>query len=487
MNNIKRLETEVCIIGAGISGLNAACTLLESPESPFSSDDIVILEAQDRIGGRLFTDRSSSKLGLSYDLGASWYHDSLNNVVLNDLLKEHVIEFSRDCFYDDKERVVYAEETTGPIDSRDLKLRQVVKDIEKYIEIYYFENLEVNDVPLYEIVARFIEEKNQFLTDDQKLFCGRMLRYLECWYGITWDKISARYSIMDHQGRDVFNKSGYDVLLKRMLKTIPMERIYLKHPVKSIDRTNSKYIRSVAVQAGDLLVYCKYVIVTVPLSILSLTAESPFAIEWRPPLSPNISNSFSKMHFGALGKVIFEFDDIWWDENEERFEIMASEAKNRDLSQTLTQTPKPFTYPTFVLNYAAIQTPLSGSGGSLLILTPSPLTEYLENHPEEAWNYYKPMLAKLVKEKHSMSDPINVITSGWTKNPYIRGSYSSLEVGDDPTDLIVQLSNEFPGSLDNRVRFAGEHTILDGCGCVHGAYLSGSREAKWIINHVKSS
>src|SRR6185436_9466742 len=51
------------VVGAGISGLSAA------REMRYSGIKVTVLEARDRIGGRVWTDRS---LGLPVDMGAGW-------------------------------------------------------------------------------------------------------------------------------------------------------------------------------------------------------------------------------------------------------------------------------------------------------------------------------------------------------------------------------------------------------------------------------
>ncbi|CUM56978.1 unnamed protein product [Debaryomyces fabryi] len=478
----KPIEVEVCIIGGGVSGLKAAHTLLNYSESKYSSKDLILLEAQDRLGGRIFTDRTSSKLGLSYDLGASWFHDSLNNVVLEESINDGSFNVMEDGYYDDKDMKVFASDKDGPLDVNDMRLHRVAEDLEKFIELYYFDDLDKKDMPLYKIVGMFMEKHSSRLTTEQKKYCNTMLRYLELWYGITWDKISAKYSIMDHQGRNLFNKKGYDFVINKLSRDIPEDRILLAHPVTSIIRNNKNGDKKVAVEsANGPTVYCNYLIVTVPQSILSLSPLHIHGITWTPPLPSNITNALESIHFGALGKVIFEFDSCWWDINEDRFEILADSTDDSLLSESLKLPPKSFSFPVFAVNYAAVHKN-STKGASLCILTQSPLTDYLESHPDQAWSYFKPMLAKLKFSDHEVSDPINTITSNWTNNPYVRGSYSAVESGDDPLDIITQLSGEHDcGLTDKNIRFAGEHTILDGSGCVHGAYMSGQREAIWIL------
>jgi monoamine oxidase len=62
----------VIIIGAGAAGLAAAAMMAES------GIEVRVLEARDRIGGRVWTDTS---LGMPLDLGASWIHGTSGNPV----------------------------------------------------------------------------------------------------------------------------------------------------------------------------------------------------------------------------------------------------------------------------------------------------------------------------------------------------------------------------------------------------------------------
>nr|BAF93947.2 diacetylspermine oxidase [Debaryomyces hansenii] len=475
------IEVDACIVGGGVSGLKAFHTLLHHSQSKFNAENLVLVEAQNRLGGRIHTDHKSSKLGLSYDLGAAWFHDSLTNVVLKESIEDKSFNVSKDGYYDDKDIKVYASDSEKPLEINQAKLHRVAEDIEKFIELYFFEELDKEDIALCEIVEIFKAKYDDRLTEDQKRYCGLMLRYLELWYGITWDKISSKFAIMAHQGRNLYNKKGYDFVINKLLSKIPSDRVLLDHAVTFIDRNNKGHGKRVLVEcANGQQIFCNYLVVTVPQSILALSPDSSHGITWTPPLPKNVCEALSKIHFGALGKVIFEFDAIWWSESEDRFEILADQVPNNSsLSAPLKGPPEKFTFPTFAINYSAMH---GSSKASLALLTQSPLTEYVESHPEKAWSYFKPMLSKLAIDNKHVSDPINTITSNWTNNPYIRGSYTAVHTGDDPLDLITQLSGEHGcGLSEKNIRFAGEHTTIDGSGCVHGAYMSGEREALWVL------
>ena len=80
------MSYQVVIIGAGISGLYAACNLID-----LGVKDIVVLEAQDRIGGRMHSislkipdERNKNKTEEKWiELGAQFCHGSYDNHLYN--------------------------------------------------------------------------------------------------------------------------------------------------------------------------------------------------------------------------------------------------------------------------------------------------------------------------------------------------------------------------------------------------------------------
>jgi monoamine oxidase len=71
----ERLECDVCVVGAGYAGLTAAVRLHRAGRS------VVVLEARDRVGGRIWTQRLSD--GTAVDRGGAWLgakHDAIRSL-----------------------------------------------------------------------------------------------------------------------------------------------------------------------------------------------------------------------------------------------------------------------------------------------------------------------------------------------------------------------------------------------------------------------
>lgn len=86
----------IVIVGAGAAGIAAASKLLEN-----GFDDVKILEAEDRIGGRIC---SVELQGSMLDLGAQWVHGEGGNIVYEmvkdfDLLKPSFNNYNENTFF----------------------------------------------------------------------------------------------------------------------------------------------------------------------------------------------------------------------------------------------------------------------------------------------------------------------------------------------------------------------------------------------------
>jgi polyamine oxidase len=72
-----QVHYRVVIVGAGVAGLAAADSLLDSNE--FAAHEVCVLEGSDRIGGRVETRQFSVKLPMKVEIGAAWIHGMQDN------------------------------------------------------------------------------------------------------------------------------------------------------------------------------------------------------------------------------------------------------------------------------------------------------------------------------------------------------------------------------------------------------------------------
>ena len=70
-----------------------------------------------------------------------------------------------------------------------------------------------------------------------------------------------------------------------------------------------------------------------------------------------------------------------------------------------------------------------------------------------------------------------IAVSKWSQDQFARGAYSFANVGASDTDF-----DAFTAPVDSKLFFAGEHTISKYRGTVHGAYISGLRQAEHIMD-----
>ena len=90
------------------------------------------------------------------------------------------------------------------------------------------------------------------------------------------------------------------------------------------------------------------------------------------------------------------------------------------------------------------------------------------------------MFSKIVyREKNSSKMPkmLWYKISRWSNDQFSMGSYSSISMNFRPKKDVPILQQKF----GNGLVFAGEHCILDGHQCVHGAWMSGELAAKKIM------
>lgn len=488
------------VIGAGIAGLKA-CNELHAN----GIDSVICIESRDRIGGRLHAEQGRNG---KYEVGAAWHHDTLSNGLFLEELSLPAEERA-DFVFDDEDATCLVDKNSGIVNVDQLDTLR--HEFERWVEMKYYQSLGVKDLPYFDLCIEFCYQKRDLLTNDQLFHLPQLLRYMELWHGVDWYGLSGKFSGIEHNGRNALVFS-YDKIVSRIAKPIK-DKIHLNESVSLVKKLPNGGFQ---VQSDKGNYTCDYCIVTVPQSVLTFSCKDPepsamaaARIQFDPPLNSAITEALTeKSSFGSLGKVIFEFDKVKWSTKCGRFltaheqpQDFVETVRNSDdlhhlLSTMREKLPRSnddsWKNPTYIVNLAK-RTGIP----TFVALTQQPLTEYLETlSKEEVEQFYRPVINKLLhsldaqdyicdlQDKIPDSDsesPVlkNIITTKWSSDPFALGAYSACKPGDDPMDLVIALS-----AGQGNLRFAGEHTIMDGAGCAYGAWESGKREAKYILDKV---
>ena len=114
------IQEKIIIIGAGLAGLYAAYLLQEE------GFDVIVLEARDRVGGRVYTENG-------IDLGGQWI-SSLHHRIMK-ICKQFNINFCRQ--FDEGKLIRFFNNQREELDN--FNNLDVIKDLTPYIN--FFENL----------------------------------------------------------------------------------------------------------------------------------------------------------------------------------------------------------------------------------------------------------------------------------------------------------------------------------------------------------
>lgn len=233
-------------------------------------------------------------------------------------------------------------------------------------------------------------------------------------------------------GGDHAPVGGYVTLVDRL--AAPLD-IRLNEVVTAIEQTES----GVTVTASQDF-EGSHVIVTVPLGVLKAGS-----IDFEPDLPATKTDAINALGMGGLEKVVLVYDEIWWDEG------TGVTLLQQGGMPSCIDFAEPSGAPALVCLYGgqnALDWQASLGDESLVALARA--TTGLWGEP---------------------TDPVTTYVTHWGTDPFSLGGYSYVPVGAEPADF------DTLGEPFDRVLFAGEHTIQPHHQTVHGAVLSGLREA----------
>ncbi len=411
----------VVIIGAGISGLAAAKKLKEK------GFNIIVLEAQDKVGGRLRTDRT---LGVAFDEGASWIHGTNGNPITN-LAQQAGMNTA---FTDDESLVCY---DIGGVLRSDTAFDNAETELETIL------------ITLKNSGSATQSFETVFNSLHPTKVNDRLWKFLLSTY-VTFDlgdldKVSS--TLYDEgeefSGEERISTNGYDTIPIFLANGL---NIQLNQRVSKIDYSNSK----AKITHNGTITEADYVLVTVPLGVLKSGN-----IQFIPTLPTAKQTAIQKAGMNCVNKFLLTWNTAFWD-NE----------------QYICYTPETRDKFNYFVNVKKFHPNVNG----LMTFAYSNYARQTETMPD-AQIIDEIMLHLKDIYGNSIPNPTNMVRTKWQTNENSFGAYSFTQVGTE-----LRHFEDLAEEINDRLFFAGEHTEADYFSTAHGAYLSGIREADKIID-----
>ncbi|HEV7222628.1 MAG TPA: FAD-dependent oxidoreductase [Pirellulales bacterium] len=416
--------TTALVIGAGIAGLAAARGLKEH------GFEVVVLEGRRRAGGRIRTDRS---LGAPVELGANWLENADANPLLP-LAKELGLRLSPSDF----EATALYDQDGVRFDQDELEgLLEDLDDLSDRLDERARRT--AGDISLGQAVAEDLAKQKASEEDRRKLDWALSTEVWE--YAAELSQLSLLHFDPDPAAdpEDLAVGGGYDRIIEHLARGLD---IRFEQEVSRVEYDEKR----VRVFAGPARFEAEVAVVTLPLGVLKTDR-----VAFEPALPERKRKAISRLAMGLLNKIVLAYPRRFWPDDVEFLGYVPREGGGfRHFVNEFPATGKP------------ILTAIAAGGHAREL---------------ERWKDSEIVAgAQRVLRKiygRGVPEPEGVQVSRWGADRFTFGSYSYVPVGSSGDDY-----DALAEPVSQRLLFAGEATHRRFPSTVHGAYLSGLREAE---------
>ena len=427
-NQAQSSRQKVLVIGAGIAGLAAA------RELQGQGFQVTVLEGRDRIGGRIHTSRT---LGFPVDLGASWIHGITDNPITT-LARGWQIPILPTDF----DNIILYNSQGNPMSDRDFAASYAVYEQIRDRAASLGENSE-QDLSIAAALQQVLATQTLTPQQVQIMDWGFNSEFVTE-FGADLESLSSWYADegSEFDGGDYLFPQGYDQIITGLANSL---EIQLQQTVTEIRYSGS----GVSVTTERETFTADAAIVTLPLGVLKAGT-----LKFSPELPENKQMAINRLRMGVLNKVVLKFPAQFWPQDYQGLGYLHENSP--DFSEFLNwsfYSQKP----------------------ALIALTGGSFARQIEQISEEE---IRSRVLRVLRRSYGdrIPEPESMMVTRWSQDPFAFGSYSHIAVGGKSGDREILAE-----PIRDRLFFAGEATSRDYPATVHGAYLSGIREAKRLL------
>ena len=415
-------RAEIAVIGAGIAGLSAARTLAEAGHS------VILLEARDRIGGRILTVRDPYT-DLPIELGAEFVHGRPPELL--DLIREAGLTL----YEREGEFICYENDRLGDCGFFD-EAFGVLYDLPESPDVPFAEFLAQKNLP-HHIAARatgYVEGFNA--ADASRIGTAALRKQQQAEENIHGDR---SYRILE----------GYDRLAAYLLERFLASggQLCINTPVTAINWGPGE-VRVMTSNPALPQIQASRVVLAIPLGVLQ-SGSLPITPEPSRPIT-----AIRKLAMGSATRITLVFRERFWEASAPNLNFLFAQEKIPPTWWTAAPNPSP-TLTGWLAGPRSLQAPTGPALRDQALATLSAI-------------FNRRDLSDLFVSFHAHD---------WQSDPHSLGAYSYAPAG------ALTASDELAVPVDRTLYFAGEHTDTTGhWGTVHAALRSGLRAAAQILS-----